>query len=555
MEATMKNLTTILITYLIVLLFPGFSLAQGPVESVCTGGLRPTRWQEIGKLPQKRTRFATFQAGGRVFVFGGTNGLTPVTDSWSAAGTGQLNEWAITTPMSVTVSGPAAAVLDKRIFVLGGYAAGYDARSVNVTQVLDVSLDQWQSARPMNNERVGAYAFVANGHLYVVSGDENTTVEYATIQANGDLGEWKFGPTPTISRHSAAVAATSDYVYIIGGQSPLTYEIRDSVEMARINTDGNLTNWQVLSSKMNLRRAGFQAAIANGYLYALGGSTYQGNPSIPTYDLVERAKINKDGTLSSWQFVSQMTTPRREFSAIVVGDSLYALGGVTDQYTVLDSFEAIDISAPPPPADYGLTINDGSLFTNQVSVTLTIGDIAPWIDQVQVSNDGGFAGATWQPYSTCKNWTITQYGNYIIPRVVYVRYKDSNNVIHGPFSDDIILDMTAPTGGVTVGDLTTGSIQTARVSKSEIEAQANHTIYLPLIFKTGPAPNVTLTLTASDDVSGVGFMQISNRADFSDNGWEPYNSNPSWYLPNGATVYVRFRDYAGNISKVYSAKR
>jgi NAD+ synthase (glutamine-hydrolysing) len=43
-------------------------------------------------------------------------------------------------------------------------------------------------------------------------------------------------------------------------------------------------------------------------------------------------------------------------------------------------------------AEYGFSINDGALFTNQVTVTLKIG-ARPYTPLMMVSNDGGFAGA------------------------------------------------------------------------------------------------------------------------------------------------------------------
>ena len=54
--------------------------------------------------------------------------------------------------------------------------------------------------------------------------------------------------------------------------------------------------------------------------------------------------------------------------------------------------------------------------------------------------------------------------------------------------------------------------------------------------------------------SGVVEMQVSNRADFEDATWEPYNPQKPWTLaPDAtgqATVYARFRDGRGNISDV-----
>jgi hypothetical protein len=55
--------------------------------------------------------------------------------------------------------------------------------------------------------------------------------------------------------------------------------------------------------------------------------------------------------------------------------------------------------------------------------------------------------------------------------------------------------------------------------------------------------------------SGVSEMMLSNRADFEGAVWEPYRRNKLWKLqPDGgvATVYVKYRDRAGNESEVSS---
>jgi hypothetical protein len=171
-------------------------------------------------------------------------------------------------------------------------------------------------------------------------------------------------------------------------------------------------------------------------------------------------------------------------------------------------------------AEYGVTINDGALFTNQTAVTLTIG-ARPGTAQVKVSNDGGFADAAWEPYPSRKAWTIVQYGNYIIPRVVYVRYGDMNGNVLNTAQDDIILDMTPPVGSISV------ATSTATLA-------------------------VTLNLSASDDVSGVGAMRLSDNQSFSGAAWQPYSTTVVWPV-TGEAVYVQYRDNAGNVSLAYSA--
>jgi hypothetical protein len=132
------------------------------------------------------------------------------------------------------------------------------------------------------------------------------------------------------------------------------------------------------------------------------------------------------------------------------------------------------------------------------------------------SNDGTNWTA-WEPYATSKSWTLTSGDG---TKTVYVKFKDSagNTSV---YSDNIILDTTPPTGSIVING----------------DNMYTNSIY------------VILTLSASD-ANGVSQMC------FSDNGitwtdWEPYATSKPWTLPSGdgtKTVYVRFKDSAGNVS-------
>jgi hypothetical protein len=137
--------------------------------------------------------------------------------------------------------------------------------------------------------------------------------------------------------------------------------------------------------------------------------------------------------------------------------------------------------------EYNLSVNNGALFTNNISVYLSNG-AKPFTSQMSISNDGGFAGAIWEPYSAHKEWQITQYGNYVIPRVVYIKYKDNDGNISSVYQDDIILDVTPPIGSIQI------------VPNTNVASEST----------------VTLELHATDDVSGVGFMRISTSPEFTD---------------------------------------
>ena len=106
-------------------------------------------------------------------------------------------------------------------------------------------------------------------------------------------------------------------------------------------------------------------------------------------------------------------------------------------------------------------------------------------------------------------------------RVVYVRYKDLGGNVSSNYQDDIILDVTPPVGSISVATSTVTS-------------------------------TVTLHLNASDDVSGVGAMRLSDSQSFSGATWQAYSTTVVWPV-TGEAVYVQYRDNAGNVSPVYSA--
>ena len=197
---------------------------------------------------------------------------------------------------------------------------------------------------------------------------------------------------------------------------------------------------------------------------------------------------------------------------------------------------------PPPPPEcefYSISIDEGALFTNQPDVTL--GLCGPDAVDVMLSNDGGFGGATWQPYTRTVGWTLDTYGAYVLPRFVYARYRDSGEDIHGNFFDDIIYDPNAP----------------------EAEIAFDPADLLPATrLQAGPRPlrvvqedSAELFMSVTDDSSGIAEMQVSTSPGFEGTTWELYSAIvPVTFEGDGVqTVYVRFRDNASNVSEAASS--
>jgi hypothetical protein len=171
-----------------------------------------------------------------------------------------------------------------------------------------------------------------------------------------------------------------------------------------------------------------------------------------------------------------------------------------------------------------ISINSGAAATKSTSVTLTLSasDAETGVYQMRFSSDGS-AWSAWEAYGTSKSWTLPAGDG---TKTVYVQFKNNAEMVSASYTDTIILDTVAPTGTVS------------------INAGASYT----------NTTSVTLTLSATDGGSGMSDMRFGNTGD-PWSAWEPYGTTKAWTLPTGEgskTVWVQFRDSAGNISSQYS---
>jgi len=149
----------------------------------------------------------------------------------------------------------------------------------------------------------------------------------------------------------------------------------------------------------------------------------------------------------------------------------------------------------------------------------------------------------------------------VIPRVVYLRYMRDDGSIVSTYQDDIILDVTPPQGTFDIIPETLNvqrnntSVDPTQPGFDRSNLQVN-LVYLPVLMKPSciDCIPVLLLLTATDDVSGVGYVLISNTPNFQGASWRSYSPQASWRVAKTGTttVYLKYRDNAGNESQVYS---
>ncbi len=195
---------------------------------------------------------------------------------------------------------------------------------------------QWESLEPLLKPRRGFSAITRGSRIYVIGGMGEDgylrECEWTTIRADGTIEEWKGSSPLNIERVYAGVVAFNRYIYVIGGAGGKDGKPLDTVERARIRSDGSLGEWILEENRLTTPRFGVTAIVSGGYIYAIGG---YGENLLGT---IERARIMPDGSLGRWQVVAHLPRPSYMHTAIKHRDHIYLLGGRTHRGGLRDVF-------------------------------------------------------------------------------------------------------------------------------------------------------------------------------------------------------------------------
>jgi DNA-binding beta-propeller fold protein YncE len=181
----------------------------------------------------------------------------------------------------------------------------------------------------------------------------------------------------------------------------------------------------------------------------------------------------------------------------------------------------------PPSGETGISINSGASYTNTKSVTLNL--VWPeFATEARISNDGGFAASTTStvPLASTVKWDLDDSVKGVYTKVVYVRFSGVGDQSKS-YTDDIILDTTAPVVETPSAAAASGSIE--------------------------------VSLKATDDISGVDKVEVKNGTTSVVKTYETKVSVTEKELglavttanvrkSNSSSIEVRVSDKAGNWS-------
>ena len=257
---------------------------------------------------------------------------TSVQKNASSPGVMWIAGWKETGSMNVARAGAATVVNDNFIYMIGGVDGREFLRTIEYAPILDDGrIGEWKMGSRLIEERGFTEAVVKNGYIYVVGGGNGlngkhllTTIERAKINPDGSLGQWRQEDNRTLlPRRCTKLSLIGDYIYSFGGFGGT---LLDSVEFAKIDADGNLGKWTMASEPMTLPRYVNSVKTSDGMTFVIGG--HDQNKGVGIAD-VEWAKSQQDGDIHSWQKTSPLNTGRYGLASAKHGKTIYALGGLT----------------------------------------------------------------------------------------------------------------------------------------------------------------------------------------------------------------------------------
>jgi N-acetylneuraminic acid mutarotase len=285
---------------LVVVLWPAFAS-----DGQSGGGT----WQKLAPMPTARQELATAVLNGKIYVLGGYDKDGDSTDTVEVYNP-STNTWASAHSIPTAQNHNSAAVAAGKLYSFGGASTR--------TYVYDPLGDSWSEVATMNYGHASTPAVgVINDKIYVAGGvgGGNIRLEVYDPVAN----TWTVRAPMSVPRNHCGGGVINGKFYVVGGrdtaQSPTALEVYDPQSNA----------WATLPP-MPTGRSGIGVGAVNGELYVIGGeSTFSGD--VEAYNPVS----------NTWRQLPGMLAPRHGIWASVIGNRIYLAGGGN-----LEGFAATD---------------------------------------------------------------------------------------------------------------------------------------------------------------------------------------------------------------------
>jgi N-acetylneuraminic acid mutarotase len=291
-------------------------------------------WSAAPPMRNARAAHAVVSTGTRIYALAGTGaGGRPVLEVERFDGTRWDAEGVLP---GQGLNAPAAAVVDDRIVLIGGFDTTTNVPTAQV-RIYDLRARQWRDAAPLPAPRGGHAAVVLGGKIHVLGGGNavSTIADHSVYDPLTDT--WRaLAPLPRAEGSPAAVV-WSGRIYAIGGRS-------GGSDFGDVYVyDPAADAW---TSGPGIEPRGTAGAVTYcGAIHVFGGESQARSASLNGV-----LRLTRDGR--RWEAIGDMPTARGFARAVLFGRSVYVVGGAPAAGSSHDSagsnvVERFEAQCPP----------------------------------------------------------------------------------------------------------------------------------------------------------------------------------------------------------------
>ena len=291
-------------------------------------------WVQRTEVPTSRNGTATAVVNGKIYIIGGVPYSNKSGPGWSAVPTVEVYDtrigaWRKAADMPTPRIAAQAAVFGGDIYVFGGYSRGKirGEKDHKTVEVYNTRTNTWSRTRDMPTLRQGFRTAVVDGRIYVIGGaifDKQRDVRVATdlVEAYDPLTErWKKRASMPTKRMWVDAAVVKNKIYAIGGEVsprhgvPIADQFFTRIEEYNPRTD----RWRKRPD-MPMFKFAYSTVAVDKKIYLIGGySRDNGFKDLASIDVYEPS-------LNRWGTVPPLPMPKVA-PAVVVNGVIYMLGG------------------------------------------------------------------------------------------------------------------------------------------------------------------------------------------------------------------------------------
>ena len=175
-------------------------------------------WTTKTSMPTAREFLCANVVNGKIYLIGGSKPFNPNDPSFvpnvNEVYDPSTDSWTTKTPPPTQVSSYASAVVDNKIYVIGGW----NGSRIHINQIYNPETDTWSFGSQIPNAGAGAAAGATTGvmapkRIYVLGGNPTFTLNQVY---DPETDTWTMGAQMPTSRYGLGIAVVNDILYAIG---------------------------------------------------------------------------------------------------------------------------------------------------------------------------------------------------------------------------------------------------------------------------------------------------------------------------------------------------